>query len=294
MSFELGGKVIEDPDITDRYEFTVMVAIAEATNRETMTAYPSLSRISRVARCTRRQVIYVLSRLEKKGWITVIRRCEGGEHSPNLYQITKYSECSSPVVNTIHQVVKEVPHRVVNKPTRGGEQRAPEPIREPKEEKKEKPTRRLAADISSIILPLFLDTKEFRTALSHWADHKKLKRDPMTQHAIDLLVQRCETMGHDRAIAAIDYSIARGWRGVFEPKEEPTAANGSKPQNGDKFVTWEMVAEYCHKKGLGKRVADFAWGKLMSGRYYGTRIDNTADFRAAMAAIGPEFDRANP
>jgi uncharacterized protein YdaU (DUF1376 family) len=85
--------------------------------------------------------------------------------------------------------------------------------------REKKPTRRLAADVDSLILPLFLDAKEFRAALQHWIDHRKLKRDPLTQHALELVVKKCEVWGPDKSVQYINTAISKAWTDVYEPSE---------------------------------------------------------------------------
>lgn len=101
-------------------------------------------------------------------------------------------------------------------------------VRDQKEEQKQKPTRKLAADANTIPLPLFLDTKEFRIALGHWVDHKKLKRDPLTQHALDLIVKDCEKWGPEKSIHNIEESIKGGWKGIHEPNQQYQPKQKSK------------------------------------------------------------------
>jgi uncharacterized protein YdaU (DUF1376 family) len=93
---------------------------------------------------------------------------------------------------------------------------------------REKPTRKLAADVDSVPLPLFLDTQEFRTELRHWVDHKKLKRDELTQYALSLLINRCEGWGLEKSTRLIRNAIERGWKGVFDPGESTETKQKAK------------------------------------------------------------------
>ncbi len=90
-----------------------------------------------------------------------------------------------------------------------------------------KPTRKLAADWSTVPLPLFLESVQFRDALGHWIDHRKIKRDPLTQHALELLVKECESWGQEESIRNIEHSIKKGWKGVYAPDKPQPKNNGS-------------------------------------------------------------------
>jgi hypothetical protein len=92
VSFDLTARIIGDTDIKDRSEFTVLLALADATNKEDQTCYLGLSTIGRVARIDRRSAIRTISSLEKKRWIQVTRerRPSSRDNLPNVYVITKY------------------------------------------------------------------------------------------------------------------------------------------------------------------------------------------------------------
>jgi hypothetical protein len=69
----------------------------------------------------------------------------------------------------------------------------------------------------SLTLP-FEDT-DFADAWKDWVQHRKEKKKPLTPTSIKLQLQTLEDMGVDRAIRAIDHSIAQGWTGIFEPTQ---------------------------------------------------------------------------
>jgi hypothetical protein len=79
--------------------------------------------------------------------------------------------------------------------------------------------RKLAGDVSALILPLFLDKPEFRKALEDWQVHKQAKRDPLTQRALELIVVDCEKWGLEKSIEYIHHAIKHGWKGIYEPKD---------------------------------------------------------------------------
>lgn len=76
--------------------------------------------------------------------------------------------------------------------------------------------------VPSVVIPLLLNTKEFREAWALFNQHRKEKGDVLTPTAARLRIKQLEEMGVDRAIAAIHYSVANGWTGIFEPKVNGT------------------------------------------------------------------------
>jgi hypothetical protein len=147
MSFEMCGKVINDLEIKNVHLFAVMICLAEATNHETGTCYPSLNRISKVARCSRRTAINMMQALEQNGWVEVIRRTDKkGWPLANVYRITKYNTRSDfqtlPSDSQTPRVVHPRHHLSAPDDTRGSAPRAPkpgsiEPIKEPVREEDE-------------------------------------------------------------------------------------------------------------------------------------------------------------
>jgi hypothetical protein len=71
-------------------------------------------------------------------------------------------------------------------------------------------------------LPLFrfpatLDTEAFREIWQEWTDYRKELRKPYTPRGKQAALAKLSTMGEARAIAALHYSMAQGWQGIFEP-----------------------------------------------------------------------------
>jgi uncharacterized protein YdaU (DUF1376 family) len=68
--------------------------------------------------------------------------------------------------------------------------------------------------------------EDFASAWADWCQHRKEKKKPVTPTSAKLQLQELEDMGVDRAIKAIDHSIAKGYQGIFEPSQ----FNGQKPK----------------------------------------------------------------
>lgn len=96
---------------------------------------------------------------------------------------------------------------------------------EPATAKRSKP-RPDSAD--GIELPESLESPQLRQALGEWLEHKRQIRDPLRELGIAKLIKRLAVLGIERSVAAIDYSIANGWKGVFEEKNSAVAPKFGK------------------------------------------------------------------
>lgn len=67
------------------------------------------------------------------------------------------------------------------------------------------------------LMPVKLDTVRFREVWKEWCAHRLEIKKKLTPISVkNQLMQLCK-MGHDRAITALEHSIANGWQGIFEP-----------------------------------------------------------------------------
>jgi len=73
-------------------------------------------------------------------------------------------------------------------------------------------------------IPPVLDTEAFRTAWSEWLAHKG-RGYKLAGRRIQL--NRLSELGVERAVSAIRFSIAQGWKGIFE---ESKNGNGREPK----------------------------------------------------------------
>lgn len=85
---------------------------------------------------------------------------------------------------------------------------------------------------------------ELWEALSRWKKYRSEARKKLTPSGTSALIKRCLEMGEKRAIRAIDYSIAQGWQGVYEPNE----AKSNQPQSVNDYA--QQVAD-----DLARRIA---------------------------------------
>lgn len=88
-------------------------------------------------------------------------------------------------------------------------------------------------------IPAKLDTPAFREAWAEWEGHRQESGKKMTARSARMAVKRLSVWGVERAIAAIEYSIAQGYRGIFE---DPSASRGGKVagEKEKKMSLWEI------------------------------------------------------
>ncbi len=73
-------------------------------------------------------------------------------------------------------------------------------------------------------IPEALVSAEFCAAWADFVEHRQQLSHPVTPIAVRNLFIQLEKMGIDRAVKAIRHSVANGWQGIFEPRQ-----NGAAP-----------------------------------------------------------------
>lgn len=79
-------------------------------------------------------------------------------------------------------------------------------------------------------IPLLLRSKAFFEAWEMFVAHRKEKKKPVTPTSAKLILKKLESWGEKRAVAAIEYSVEKGWQGIFEPtgQQQETRTTVSK------------------------------------------------------------------
>ena len=70
-----------------------------------------------------------------------------------------------------------------------------------------------------------MNVPAFSEAWEKWQQHRREIRKPITPTAAVSLLKKLAGWGVDRAVAAIEHSIASGWQGIFEKNGERTHDN---------------------------------------------------------------------
>lgn len=85
------------------------------------------------------------------------------------------------------------------------------------------------------MLPQELDTPAFAEAWKTWLVDRAERRLPRyTARAQELQLRRLAEMGSDPAVAAIEWSIAQGYKGIFPPPQS------ARPAAAKPLSTWDI------------------------------------------------------
>jgi hypothetical protein len=89
------------------------------------------------------------------------------------------------------------------------------------------------------VFPADLDTEPFRAAWSDWlADRAERRLPRYTARARDMQLKRLAALGPARAVAAIEWSIAQGYKGIFESPDVKAAK--TVPETKAPPSVWEL------------------------------------------------------
>lgn len=81
-------------------------------------------------------------------------------------------------------------------------------------------------------------SEAFRSTWSSWESHRKEIKKKLTPTAVSEQFRALLKMGEERAIIAIQHSIANGWQGIFEPR--PEKSKSTSPSLGRTFKASEL------------------------------------------------------
>jgi hypothetical protein len=92
---------------------------------------------------------------------------------------------------------------------------------------------RLKFDASKVVLPI--QSEAFREAWLLWCQHRTEIKKPLKPTSCDQQLKQLAEWGEARAIAAIRYTVAKGWQGIQEPDTSKRNGKIYNPEVGDIF-----------------------------------------------------------
>lgn len=173
----------------------------------------SLSKLSESCGLSVQQTRTALKRLEATGEVT--RQSTGSWTLVTLVNWEKYQGNGTG------------PTRQSTRNPTSGQQGANTELTTIEEGKKERREEGKKDGLSDPDLPGVLETPVFRSAWARWVQHRSEIRKPVKPTMAAAMIKQLEAMGHDRAVACIDHTIAMGWQGLREaeatgkPKHQP-------------------------------------------------------------------------
>jgi len=97
-------------------------------------------------------------------------------------------------------------------------------------------------------LPVTLDTEGFRILWTLWTTHRREIKHPLTPASTQEQLSYLETIGEKRAIAAIRFTIRKGWQGIREEngsnqKHNTPSGRGIGTANEKRFGQYSGVGK---------------------------------------------------
>ena len=113
---------------------------------------------------------------------------------------------------------------------------------EKQNEKNNKPTRSRSSqfDPLKVEIPSKLDLPEFQQAWADWCQHRSELGKKLTPTSVTRQLNKLVDLGPQSAVEAINYSIEKGWTGIFPRKSESRKSNG-RNQSAESDDTYSTI-----------------------------------------------------
>lgn len=97
-------------------------------------------------------------------------------------------------------------------------------------------------------IPSGLNTPEFAEAFGLWVTHRKEIKKKLTPTQAKMQIKRLNAMGLQRALVAIEHSIANGYQGIYEPKQSDKPAPVPLPNRPPVVQSQVEPDEFTHQE----------------------------------------------
>ena len=175
-------------------------------------AWPGVGTLAVQLGTDRSCIIANVRKLESLGLLKVDRRT--GYRASNHYRVVIPTGSETPLVAKSDQL-QNATSLVVKRDLTSSEML-------PKENKK----RSKEVDQSPVELPASLNVSRFVEAWKDFEEHRRQIRKKLTPLAARKQLAALEVIGVDRAVIAINHSIAAGWQSIHEPNGNGNHNNG--------------------------------------------------------------------
>jgi hypothetical protein len=196
-------------------------------------SFPSVSRMSEVCRTSDRSIQRSVKALVAVGMINVESRDHNGKTMSNLYRVPTLRGDMG--VTPTGEMRGDMGVRG-DTGVAGGVTLVSQEQDTVKKTKRRRTSRGDMGVTPTVCdLPPSLDTAEFRGAWDSWMRYRKQARKPLTPETAKRQLAKCAKLGADRAAAAIEVSIERGWQGIYEASD----GNGQpKPASSEEWTPY--------------------------------------------------------
>lgn len=211
----------------------VLLALADCTNGAG-TCWPSVATLCRMTLLSERAVRGAIAELMESG--EVLYQRSTGPSGVNTYRIGAsilVEQSLETPLNGASAPAKSAPLQSLHPciPCTGEVQSLPQEVQslpkppakfapKPEGNRKEPEGNRKSAPVE---IPLLLNTPKFQDAWEMWNNHRQQLRKPLTKTSAEQQLKKLAEMGEARAVAAIEFTVTRGWTGIFEDKDRNNA-----------------------------------------------------------------------
>lgn len=144
----------------------------------------------------------------------IVPRCAGGTHeTENLRTLCRACNSARPVQGiALEQDIARA--RTCTHVQAHGEGKG----RERKGREQEGKGKEVSSAVADPPLPERLDVPDFRDAWGRWVKHRSEIKKPLKPTMVTEQIEQFAQWGPERAVAAIKWTIAKGWQGIREPE----------------------------------------------------------------------------
>ncbi len=204
----------------------VLIMLAERHNGDTGRCDPSHSRLAEDCGLSARSIVDQLAKLEEAGYLRALGRANGQVRMSNYYvlnlnfgvqqEVKSVPDDPFLVLNDVQGGTERASGGVLNDVQGGTERRAHKPVNEPGIEPNTKKVPKSRAAKPEIEKPEGVTD----TTWSDWLAHRKAKRAPVTQTALDNIASEAAKASYSLE-DALKTCCARGWQGFCADWVQP-------------------------------------------------------------------------
>lgn len=209
-----------------------MLIIANHAHSDGTNAFPSIKTLAKESRMSERQVTRIVQKLEESGELK-IGRSEG--RVANSYSIQMGSTLTSCQGSTLTS----------GRPNPDIAMSANPDILSANPDIAMSPKLKNVQELKNkgFEIPDVLATKDFEEAWNTWIEHRKERKPAVTPMAAKMQLKKLASLGVSRAIKAIEHSVAGGYQGLFEPRENASVGNVQYQRSNEKTLEEKILDE---------------------------------------------------
>ena len=144
--------------------------------------------------------------------------------------------CNWANYQAVPEVIGQAPGQATDNQRTGNGQAGDTNKNGKKEKKVEEGKERTATQTTLPDVPFELDTEQFRETWTIFIQHRAEIKHKLTPTAAGRLLAKMIAWGPERAVAAIEHSVANGWQGIFEQTKPGQRQPADAPSALDRYL----------------------------------------------------------